>query len=313
MSEEPTIGQTHVIAIGNQKGGVGKTTNTVHLAVGLAELGRKCLIMDLDMNHGATRHFGIPADSFLGAFEVLVGEEQPLDVILTAEDEDVELPENIHLIPARRKLEKIDQALASKNKFVVTQDVLINPLETLRGRYDYIFLDTAPNATTPTIAAYKAADWFILSAIPDPFAIAGLQDALTDIQGAQSHGNRKLRLLGVVLSGVDKRTNLANTLNEYVEKIFTPDGGRSAKFDTLISRSTVIPQCQREGKTLFQTHRTHKVTDQYRELAREFEGRIATMAGKIVTKPVEEVGAEPTPKPAEPEQVPEETKEVVHG
>jgi len=281
MVQEETSLRTQIIAIGNQKGGVGKTTNTVHIAAALAELGRRCLIFDLDMNHGATRHFGIPADSFLGAFEVLTGEEKPLDVILTGqeEDEDIFLPENVHLIPARRKLEKIDQALAAKNKFIVTQDVLVNPLSTLHGRYDYIFLDTAPNATTPTIAAYKAADWFILSAIPDPFAIAGLNDALSDIQAAREHGNRKLKLLGVVISGVDKRTTLANSLTEYVDKIFTPDGGRSAKFDTVISRSTVVPQTQELGKTLFQTHKTHKVTDQYRALVREVESRIEAVLG----------------------------------
>ncbi len=265
---------TRVIAIGNQKGGVAKTTNAVHIATALGAIGRRCLIWDLDMNHGATLHFGIPSESFLGTFEVLIGEEQPEDVIITSDDEDVELPENIHLIAARRNLEKIDQALAAKNKFLITQDVLIKPLQSLFGRYDYIFLDTAPNATTPTIAAYKAAEWFILSGMPDPFAIAGLNDALADIQDAQRHGNRSLRLLGVILSGVDKRTRLANTLNEYVEQIFAPDGQKSAKFKTTVSRSTVVPQAQKQGKTLFQTHPTHVVTEQYREIAREIEERL---------------------------------------
>src|SRR5205807_10532433 len=146
---------------------------------------------------------------------------------------------------ARRNLEKIDKALLGINKFLITQDVLMTPLAELRGRYDYIFLDTAPNATTPTIAAYKAAQWFILAAMPDPFAVAGLNDALTDIQDAQRHGNPHIRLLGVILSGVDKRTRLASTLNEYVEQIFAPDGRRSAKFKTTISRSTAVPQAQK--------------------------------------------------------------------
>ena len=67
--------KTWVIAVGNQKGGVGKTTNTVAIAAALGEIGRKCLIWDLDMNHGATRHFGIMSEAgFLGTFEILVGE-----------------------------------------------------------------------------------------------------------------------------------------------------------------------------------------------------------------------------------------------
>ena len=84
MMEQDQLGrETRIIAVGNQKGGVAKTTNTVHLATALGEMGRRCLIWDLDMNHGATLHFGIPSEGFLGTFEVLIGEEQPEDVIIT--------------------------------------------------------------------------------------------------------------------------------------------------------------------------------------------------------------------------------------
>ena len=193
---------TRIIAVGNQKGGVGKTTNTVHMATALGELGRKCLVWDLDMNYGTTRHFGITGDAFLGTFEVLMGDELAENVIISEEDADVKLPQNVSVIPSRRKLEQIDDALSSKNKFVVRQHVLLEPLRQLRGKYDYIFLDTAPNATTPTVAAYAAAEWFLLSAMPDPFAVAGLKDALEDIDSARRHGNEHLRVLGVILSGV---------------------------------------------------------------------------------------------------------------
>ncbi len=273
-----TITRTHVIAVGNQKGGVGKTTNTVHLARSLVERGRKVLIIDLDMNHGATRHFGVVPEAFMGSFEMLLGDEQPADLVLSAADEDVALPAGLHLIPAARKLEGIDQALGQKSKFISPREVLTAPLSALRGQYDYIFLDTAPNATTPTIASYMAADYFILSAMPDPFAIAGLNDALADISDAQRRGNARLRLLGVVLSGVDKRTTLANSLTEFVEKSFQAgEGIASMKFRTTIGRSTVIPQTQKLGKTLFETHPTHKVTEEYRALALEVEERLAAL------------------------------------
>jgi chromosome partitioning protein len=221
--------------------------------------------MDLDMNQGATRQLGIPSESFLGSFEVMTGEEHAADVTISSEDEDVDLPRNVHLIPARRNLEAIDKALLGINKFIITQDVLIKPLSELEGKYDYIFLDTAPNATTPTIAAYKSARWFILAAMPDPLAIAGLSDALVDIQAAQRNGNPSLRVLGVLLSGVDgRRTRLATTLIAYVEDLFVVDDTRSAKFQTTISRSIVVPEAQEVGKTLFQTNPSHKVCDQYR-------------------------------------------------
>ena len=273
---------TRVIAVGNQKGGVGKTTNTVHIARALVERGRKVLIIDLDMNHGATRHFGVVPEAYMGSYEMLVGEEQAETLVLTHEEEDVSLPENLHLIPAARKLEGIDQALAHKSKFITSREVLSAPLEGLRGRYDYIFLDTAPNATTPTVASYLAADYFILSAMPDPFAIAGLNDALADISDAQQRGNPKLILLGVVLSGVDKRTTLANSLAAFVEQAFqVGETGESMRFRTTIGRSTVIPQTQKVGKTLFETHSAHRVTDEYRALAQEIEERLARIEGAV--------------------------------
>ncbi|MCI0538827.1 MAG: ParA family protein [Verrucomicrobiales bacterium] len=269
---------TRVIAVGNQKGGVGKTTNTVHIARALVERGRIVLIIDLDMNHGATRRFGVVPEAFMGSYEMLVGDEQAGHLVLTDQDEDVSLPQNLHLIPAARKLEGIDQVLAQKSKFITPREVLIRPLESLHGQYDYIFLDTAPNATTPTIASYLAADYFILSAMPDPFAIAGLNDALSDIGDAQKRGNPKLGLLGVVLSGVDKRTTLANSLSEFVERSFrVEEAAESIKFRASIARSTVIPQTQKAGKTLFETHATHKVTQEYRALAEEIETRLARL------------------------------------
>jgi chromosome partitioning protein len=285
-------GGTHVVAVGNQKGGVGKTTNTVHIARALAERGRRCLVWDLDMNCGATRHFGVSSDAYLGTFEVLLGEEVPDDVIITHEDPDVDLPKGVDLIAARRNLEGIDQALARKSKFLVAQDVLLEPLQGLHGRYDFIFLDTAPNATIPTIAAYKAAQWFILSAMPEAFAIAGLQDALVDLQDAQSKGNSALRVLGVLVSGFDQRTRLARTLTEFIETTFSRPGVHSVKFATNISRSIVVPQAQKDGKTVFETNPTHRVTEEYRAIAQEIEERLArARSGDIVAPIVAEASA----------------------
>jgi chromosome partitioning protein len=272
--------RTRVIAVGNQKGGVGKTTNTVHVARALVEMGRKVLIIDLDMNHGATRHFGVEPEAFLGAFEMLIGAEEAQNLILTAKEkeEGVTLPPGLDLVPAARKLEGIDQAVMSRSKFMTPLEVLKGPLDSLRGKYDYIFLDTAPNATLPTLAAYMNADYFILSAMPDPFAIAGLNDALRDIMDARARGNPGLVLLGVVISGVDKRTSLANSLSDFVEKSFRAgENAESIKFKATIGRSTVIPQTQKVGKTLFETHSTHKVTDEYRALAHEIEERLTKL------------------------------------
>lgn len=268
-----------VIAIGNQKGGVAKTTTAVQLAAALAEKGRRCLVWDLDMNCGATQHFGIPDTmGVLGSYEVLMGEEQPRDVIVRAgEVPEIDLPERLDLLPARRKLEAIDQALTAKwGRFGDQGSVLKEPLESIRGDYDYIFLDTAPNLTTPTIAAYKAADFFLLSAMPETFAIQGLSAALQDIRSVRERGgNPGLTLLGVIIGNVDGRqTRLANDLLAYVETTFGSLPPWMRKYETTISRTTIISSAQKAGKTIFQTEPKHKVTDQFRALARQMEERI---------------------------------------
>lgn len=273
---------TRVIAVGNQMGGVGKTTNCVNLATALAELGRKSLVWDLDSNCGSTRHFGIPEEAkFFGTFEVLTGRERALDVVITGEEDDVGLPANVHLIPARRNLEGIDAVLREADKFFVPRDILHEPMKELRGLYDYNFLDTAPHATTPTIASYMAADFFILAAVPEHFAIDGLRAALDDIRTAQRRGNANLELLGVVLSCVNKRYRTAQLLTGYVQRTFTPEGERSLKFDTEVSRAVAIPQAQQQGKSIFQMEPSHKLAEKYREV----EARIAEFAARKAARP----------------------------
>lgn len=309
--------RTKVIAVGNQKGGVGKTSNTVHLATALAEAGRKCLVWDLDMNCGSTQHFGIPDNmAILGTYEVLMGEEHPDEVIVREGDlEEVELPKNLHLLPARRNLEFIDQALIGKyGKFSDISAVLKKPLDSLHGKYDYIFLDTAPNLTTPTIAAYKSAGFFLLSAMPETFAVQGLNNALKDIQSVREHGgNPKLTLIGVVLSNVDGRlTRLARELLNYVEETFAKTPPWMRKYETTISRTTIIPAAQKVGRTIFQTEPHHKVTDQFRALAREFEKRMQLVDGESQAALVAQTVPQPEMTKSSPAEA-EPMEDVVNG
>jgi chromosome partitioning protein len=263
--------KTRVIAVGNQKGGVGKSTVSTHLAAALGEIGRKCLIWDLDSNSGTTRCFNIP-ETFLGAFEVMIGDEEPEDVIITNDPtEKIVLPKNVDIIIARRNLDGLDETLRSRNRFADGRDSLKAPLDKLRGKYDYIFLDTAPNTNPPTMAAYKAAEWFIVSAIPDPLAIKGINDAMADIQAVRENGNPQLELLGVVLSCVDRRTRLAIQLSSFVHEAFPEHAG---SFQVQLSRSVAIPEAQKLGRTVLEADPTHKIAEQYRELARELEARL---------------------------------------
>ncbi len=306
--------QAQIIAIGNQKGGVGKTTNTVHIATALAEAGRRVLIIDMDPNNTTTRHFGVDGDAFLGSYELLTGDEPPEGVTITEADEEVALPRGLHLIPSRRKLEGVRAVLPIKHgKFYSARAILHTPLQTVLDKYDFIFLDTAPNAEPPTEASYLASDWLLLTAMPEPFAVEGLGDALRDIEDAQRGFNPNLRLLGVIIAGVDRRTNLSNSLTDYVQTAFTTTDGQSAKFKTIISRSTVIPSAQKVGRTIFQTSPDHAVAAQYRALANEIEERIGRLtqssASASTPEPAEVLEQETT----DGEDAPAEVAEVVNG
>ncbi len=265
--------QTLVIGIGNQKGGVGKTTMTIQLAYALVEQGHKVLIIDLDVNAGSTKHLGIDPRAYLGTFEVLLGDEDPLTAIVTHEDEGHSLPESLHLLTGSRKLEELEERLrAKKSKFDDTplHDVLKPVIKKLRGYYDFIFLDTPPSAPLPIVAAYKAADGFLLVAIPEGLAIQGLQEALHDIEEVRKYGNPDLQLVGLAIGAVDARTRLSRELIAYVDKEF-----KEYVLKPVIQRSTIIPTAQTQQKSIFQTHPDHAITQCFRDMAQEFKAKIA--------------------------------------
>lgn len=269
--------ETVVIGVGNQKGGVGKTTMTVQIGCALAEIGRKILIIDLDVNAGATKHFGIKPEAFLGTFETLVGDEEALDVVLTNEDEDTSLPESLHIIPGGRKLEGLEERLRrKKSKFddAPLHDCLKPAIENLRGYYDYILLDTPPSAPLPIIAAYKVADGFLLVAIPEGLSIQGLNEALEDIVEVNKYRDPQLQLVGIAVGAVDNRTRLSRELLSYV-------AGTFKKFQLLppIPRSTIIPTAQTQGKTLYEIDPTHVTANAFRELAINFELNVERFLG----------------------------------
>jgi chromosome partitioning protein len=262
-----------VIAIGNQKGGVGKTTTTTNLAAALGQLGRKCLILDLDGNKGAAHSFLIQAESYAGTYELFITDEDPRTLIINEEDEEVNLPTNVHIIPGTRKLEEVHTLLEQREKFGDAKTKLRRPLEVLRPLYDYIFLDTAPNGYSPTINAYTCADYFLLTAIPEPLAIQGIDEALRDIAAVRQMRNPGLKLLGVVLTRVDRRTSLSAELKDYVARTFRESATGIKPFETVIHATTEIPKAQKDGKTIFQTNPDHKAALEYMNLAREIEER----------------------------------------
>ena len=266
-----------VIAVGNQKGGVGKSTNTVHLAAALGEMGYRCLIIDLDPTAGSTKLLGIATEEFAGTFELLTAEE-PLQELVISEG----MPVGVHLVPSRIQLATLEQEL-QRNRFNEKTRVLTEPLRQARKLYDFIFLDTPPApGDLTTVAAYAAADWFLLSVFPQPLAIGGLGDAINDIGLVRRSSNRSLEVLGVIVCAVKRTSKLWQEIETIIKHHFPGRG-----FKTTISQSVVIERISGEGRTLFQESRLlkHKCTQEYRALASEIEYRVVNREKFIGTKP----------------------------
>ncbi len=274
-----------LIAVGNQKGGVGKTTNTVHIAAALGQRGRKSLIIDLDPAAGATKHLGVPENSFAGSLELLSTDETVESLAITDK-----MPKGVHLIPSRPQLSELDTVLS---KYVDRTRILDRPIALAREKYDFIFLDTAPAAAaTTTVAAYSTAEWFLLSAFPHPLSLGGLTEAFNDIADVRKHRNPGLEVLGVVFTNVDGRATRLRAQLETVVHEALPQ----RRFETYISQAVVLPDLSGRGKTLFQLPRYNKfaVARQYIRLAQEVEHRVmnrdAFLAGTLAPLVLEGVG-----------------------
>ncbi len=254
-----------IIAVGNQKGGVGKTTNTVQIAAALGQRGHRSLIIDLDPAACATKHLGVPQNSFAGTLELLSTDEALESLAVTEK-----MPKGVHLVPSRSQLSELDTVLS---KYVDRTRILEKPLAVARTLYDFIFLDTAPAAAaTTTVAAYSSAEWFLLSAFPHPLSLGGLTEAFNDIADVRRHRNPGLEILGVVFTNVDGRaTRLRSQLEEVVHEALP---GR--RFETYISQAVILPDLSGRGKTLFQLprHKDIPVARQYMRLSEEVEERV---------------------------------------
>jgi chromosome partitioning protein len=255
-----------IIAIGNQKGGTGKSTVTVHLAAALGLSGKRCLIIDLDPASGSTKHLGVPTDRFAGTLELLTTDE-PVESLVITKD----MPRGVSLIPSRPQLAEIDTHLS---RFMDRSRLLERAIQESTATYDFVLLDTSPSAGfTTTVAAYAAAEWFLLTAFPHPLSLAGIDEAVRDIADVRRLRNPSLEILGVVLTNVDRR---ARKLRAEVEETL----GRVVPgrlFQTMINQAVVIPESSGRGCTVFQLPGGDQLpaAHQFLDLAWEVEHRVA--------------------------------------
>ncbi|TML01595.1 MAG: ParA family protein [Actinobacteria bacterium] len=245
-----------VIAIANQKGGVGKSTTAVNLGACLAEAGRKVLVIDLDPQGNASTGLGIEHEARKGTtYEILTGQVDVRDALVETDIEGLwALPSTIDLAGA--EIELVSQ-LSREGR-------LARALEPVRSEFDFILLDCPPSLGLLTVNALTAADELLVPIQCEYYALEGLGQLLRNVRLVQQSVNRRLRLTGIVMTMFDARTKLADQVVAEVRAYF---GGRV--YDAIIPRSVRLAEAPGFGKPIILYDSDSKGAVAYRHLARE--------------------------------------------
>ena len=245
-----------IIAIANQKGGVGKTTTTVNLAACLGVLEKKVLLIDADPQANASSGLGIDVDA------VEIGTYQVLEHSILAEDAIIKTTSpNVDIIPAHIDLVAIEIELVDKQE---REYMLRKSLVNLKDKYDYILIDCAPSLGLITLNSLVAADSVIIPIQCEYFALEGLGKLLNTIKSVQKIHNTDLDIEGLLLTMFDSRLRLSNQVVEEVRKHFS-----SMVFDTIIRRNTRLGEAPSYGESIIAYDATSKGAVNYLNLANE--------------------------------------------
>ena len=254
------VGQTKILAIINQKGGVGKSTTAVNLAAALGQAGKEVLIVDLDPQGNATSGYGIDKREINSCvYDVLLGNVPVEDVILARVTKGVDiLPSTINLAGA--EVELVNE-MARENR-------LKNALGSLRGFYDYILIDCPPSLGLLTINALVASDKLLIPIQCEFYALEGVTKLLDSMNRVKSILNPGLDIYGIVMTMYDTRTNLSNQVVEEVRNFFGP-----VVFNTLIPRTVKLSEAPSYGQPICDYAPDNKGALAYDDLAQEVIAR----------------------------------------
>jgi chromosome partitioning protein len=268
-----------IIAIANQKGGVGKTTTAINLAASMAVLEYKTLLVDADPQANSTSGIGFdPRNVKTSVYECIIDGVDPKDIILTTDTP------NLHLLPAHIDLVGAEiEMINLPNREKMMQLALAK----VKDNYDFIILDCSPSLGLITVNSLTAADSVIIPVQCEYFALEGLGKLLNTIKIVQSRLNPKLEIEGILLTMYDIRLRLSNQVVEEVKTHF-----QQMVFDTIIQRNTKLGEAPSYGQSIIMHDAQSKGSVNYLNLAREIlqknEMTKMTDDEKLIPTPEEE-------------------------